>query len=217
MRRLIQSNLVLKSQLWKLETLPADFDRASTSFTRKYLRKISCSIVCHREKSYFECLIVNQKIERFIFLLSTDLILSLLLLVLIRPLVKNPLGLLLLVFVTALRCILFICSFFGTVYGLITFLIYVTGMLVLFSYILRIFPNFIVGTQGFVIIGLPCLYIYNSGIFFLDPPFIEQSIITTMVAGSNFPVFLLLVVVLLFSLVVVTALCFKGRRPLRSR
>jgi len=132
--------------------------------------------------------------------------------------VKNPLGLLLLVFVTALRAILFICSFLGTVYGLITFLIYVTGILVLFSYILRIFPNFMVGIQGGGVIWFlfPCIYYLNTW-FFLDPPFVEESIVTAMVAGFNFSIFLTLVVVLLFSLVVVTVLCYKGGRPLRSR
>lgn len=62
----------------------------------------------------------------------------------LSPFIYNPLGLLLLIFIAALRSILLICSIFGTIYGLITFLIYVTGMLVLFSYILSMFPNFTV-------------------------------------------------------------------------
>lgn len=135
---------------------------------------------------------------------------------LVRPFVKNPLGLLLLVFVTSLRSILFICSFFGTVYGLITFLIYVTGILVLFSYILSIFPNFMLGIHGrnLIWIRFPCFFFLD---FTFDSPFAEESNVATMVLGFNYLLFILLVIVLLFSLVVVSVLSYKGGRPLRSR
>jgi len=135
----------------------------------------------------------------------------------LSPFIYNPLGLLLLIFIAALRSILLICSIFGTIYGLITFLIYVTGMLVLFSYILSMFPNFSVRVphEG-LWIRVPCVWGFRTWLY-LDLPFREESLVTALVGGSNFSVFLTLVVALLFRLVVISVLCYKGRRPLRSR
>lgn len=142
-------------------------------------------------------------------------VLALLLPLLIRPFIINPLGLLFLIFLSALRSLIFICLYIGTVYGLITFLIYVTGILVLFSYILRLFPNFEFNFQRRVFwVRLACFFNFN---FFLDPPFTEESFITTLIGGPNLSVFLTLVLALLFRLIVISVLAFKRRRPLRSR
>lgn len=133
----------------------------------------------------------------------------------LSPFTYNPLRLLLFIFISALRVLLFICFFFGTVYGLITFLIYVTGILVLFSYILRMFPNFAVNLQrGVFWIGVPL--IFNTW-FFLDPPFAEETLVSALVGGSNLSAYFGLILALFFRLVAITVLCFKGRRPLRSR
>ena len=136
----------------------------------------------------------------------------------LSPLINNPLGLLVAIFLAALRAVILITGIVGPAYGLITFLIYITGILVIFRYMLRIYPNFQIGGLIMGAALLAPFIFYGAKVRFSSPiRGYGEYLITSLFRGNNGLLFYFAVTVLLIRLVIVSALCFKGGGPLRSR
>ena len=149
--------------------------------------------------------------------------LSLLFFVLIiMPLIENLIIVGGLLFMTALMLVFFISNMFGAWFSLILFLIYVTGLLVLFRYILALRPNLhhknlklrVISLAFFAVIILSRVTnIFNTNNDTLINYRLE---VRALFGGFNMPVYWLLALVLLCALILVVFICFKSPRPLRS-
>lgn len=115
---------------------------------------------------------------------------------------------------------LFIAAEIRRVLGLIMFLTYVRGVIVLFLYVLRIFPNevyyikfnlFLVYTG--LIIGISMYIGKDINLFSSDNNILNFSFISNL---NHCGLYLLIALILLYIIIVVSYLCIKKNKPLRS-
>lgn len=104
-------------------------------------------------------------------------------------------------------------------YGFILFLIYITGLLVLFGYFLAIRPNIHHSAKN-------CFKAYT---FFFLPIFLSGGLYFTYIPSNkvsfekdvsfllfNFSIYLIIVIILLLALLIVVSLTYKAPSPLRN-
>nr|QWT71546.1 NADH dehydrogenase subunit 6 [Limnodrilus hoffmeisteri] len=105
--------------------------------------------------------------------------------------------------------------------SLLIFLIYIGGMLVMFSYFLAILPNQQKFSSHSIMIPtvstLIFMFVFSSVIdsWTVYTPMLYQ-LTTTMFCAHNMPILMLLVLVLLFTMVTVIKVCKLEKGPLRS-
>ena len=131
---------------------------------------------------------------------------------LVLPFINTPLIIILTLLIIALYSCLWIVLYVSIIYAIITFLVYITGMLVIFTFILVITPNFVTRFSYWWIILLLAMQFQTELIYsFKSNPEYDLTAIF-----KNFPVFFLMVYLLLQCIVVVSNVCFKPGQPLRS-
>jgi len=132
------------------------------------------------------------------------------------PFLERILILLLILFAVSLSSILYLWSFSGPIYSIVTFLIYITGMLVLFSYVLVINPNYINKWSPKYLVCIPsALYLTESPQRSASKSSIDLDLAYTFL-DTRITLYFLLVFLLLFALVAVAVVCFKAGTPLRK-
>jgi len=132
------------------------------------------------------------------------------------PFLERILILLLILFAVSLSSIFYLWAFSGPIYSIATFLIYITGILVLFSYVLVIHPNYINNRSPKYLVYIP------SALFLIERPqrsasksSIDLDLAYTFL-DTRVTLYFLLVFLLLFVLVAVAVVCFKAGTPLRK-
>lgn len=113
-----------------------------------------------------------------------------------------------------------ISFFINSWYAFITFLIYVTGLLVIFGYFLALRPNSYQPLKKplkrfFLITALRAIPLIN----YIQLPTFNIKIeldVTQIIYMENSPIYLLMVVVLLLILLIVVSLTYKSPSPLRN-
>nr|YP_005089259.1 NADH dehydrogenase subunit 6 [Flustra foliacea]AEX16064.1 NADH dehydrogenase subunit 6 [Flustra foliacea] len=121
----------------------------------------------------------------------------------------------------ALFSTLVIAGFLNSWFSFVLFLVYVSGLLVLFSYMLAMSPNSqgVVGYKfsyfiyGFVVllVSIFCFSLLGFPDFVLS---FEWEVIS-LFSLWNMGIYWLMMVVLLLALIMVVSLCFKSPSPLR--
>jgi hypothetical protein len=136
---------------------------------------------------------------------------------LLIPFIERILVLLFILLVISLTSIMYLWSFSGPIYSIVTFLIYITGILVLFSYVLVINPNFINSwSPKFLILLVPsALYISENPSTSASKSSIDLDLAYTFL-DTRVTLYFGLVFLLLFALVAVAVVCFKAGTPLRK-
>ena len=140
----------------------------------------------------------------------------------IIPLIENLIIVGGLLFITALILVFLISNIFGAWFSLILFLIYVTGLLVLFRYMLALRPNLHHKNLKLRIIALAfCSVVILNKITNIfntnNETVINYSLeVSALFGGFNMSIYWLLALVLLCALILVVFICFKSPRPLWS-
>jgi len=148
----------------------------------------------------------------------TNILLTFSLTLIIRP---NPFSIGLLILLTALiiACIYSLtCSSW---LGFLIFLIYIGGILIIFSYFLAIMPNqSIINIQ---LIFLPVLTLFISiliSIFAFDSwttNYTNPKLLTEFIFSySNHPLLIIILLTLLFTIIIVVKICNLSKGPLRA-
>lgn len=105
---------------------------------------------------------INAKTQNLIYLVCIMMIPFLLTLICMIPLISHPLVLGLGVLGVASVVSVFICKLIISWFGYSLFLVYVGGVLVMFSYVVVLSPN-LIGVNVFYFTGLGrCLFLVNS-------------------------------------------------------
>uniref|UniRef100_A0AAU6QG78 NADH dehydrogenase subunit 6 n=1 Tax=Aurospio banyulensis TaxID=3050091 RepID=A0AAU6QG78_9ANNE len=104
--------------------------------------------------------------------------------------------------------------------GLMTFIIYIGGLLVMFAYFVALTPNLLIegGTMSTLAFFLfATLLIYSNFLFLLDPKTISSSSQSSMMAllNGNFFAVTTVAIVLFIALVSVVKICSSYSAPLR--
>ena len=108
-------------------------------------------------------------------------------------------------------------SFIGLSFSFLIFLIYVRGILVIFTYFVALSPN--LKTNNLTIYTAPILFIIvlSSNLFYTLPQTSTsyKSIINVFYLKNNIPILLILALILLFTIIVVVKLVNTNKGPLR--
>lgn len=127
-----------------------------------------------------------------------------------------------LLFVVTLAITVMIANIFGAWFSLILFLIYVTGLLVLISYLLALRPNprqaetsRVVTFTSFLVVTV-IITSYCSYHGFIIPNIDFEGEVSLIFCIFNITVYWLIALILLAALIIVVSLCFKVPSPLRS-
>lgn len=112
----------------------------------------------------------------------------------------------------ALYSCVWIIIYVNIVYAIITFLVYITGILVIFTFMLVITPNFVTRFSYWWIILLLTMQFQTELMY----RFKSNSEYDLTAIFKNFPIYLLMIYILLQCMVVVSNICFKPGQPLRS-
>uniref|UniRef100_A0AAU6QG95 NADH dehydrogenase subunit 6 n=1 Tax=Aurospio banyulensis TaxID=3050091 RepID=A0AAU6QG95_9ANNE len=104
--------------------------------------------------------------------------------------------------------------------GLMTFIIYIGGLLVMFAYFVALTPNLLIegGTMSTLAFFLfATLLVYSNFLFLLDPKTISSSSQSSMMAllNGNFFAVTTVAIVLFIALVSVVKICSSYSAPLR--
>lgn len=139
----------------------------------------------------------------------------------ITPISNNLTTLIGLLILRALSVTIIIARLFNSWFSLILFLIYITGLLVLFRYILAINPNPRYSKlRPFVV--LFCLFNVIFMKMFVKPVSLPirrinyEWEVVTIFSFINSRIYWFIAIILLLALVLVVRLCFKTPSPLRS-
>lgn len=132
-----------------------------------------------------------------------------------------PLGAILIL--RAITSALIISVSLGSWFAFILFLIYITGLLVLFGYIMAMRPNTYAGKRRILYISVPlaanlCLSLFNRNIPTLTPIKVKRTFeldVLRIFNQYNILIYWTIVVILLIALVIVVSLCYKSPKPLR--
>lgn len=148
----------------------------------------------------------------------TNMLLTLSLTLIVRP---NPFSIGLLILLTALiiACIYSLtCSSW---LGFLIFLIYIGGILIIFSYFLAIIPN--QSTINIKLILLPVSTLFISlltSIFAFDSwttSFTNPKLLTEFIFSYyNHPLLIIILLTLLFTMIIVVKICNLSKGPLRA-
>lgn len=133
-------------------------------------------------------------------------------------LATNPLSLGLLILLTALTLSMTFATSISSWVALLIFLIYVGGILVIFSYFVSIIPNQTISpTIPIIIILIFCTFIALT-IIFLSPPILSTHItqLNIMYNHKNFRILIVLASILIFTIVIVVKVSLLKKGALRS-
>ena len=136
------------------------------------------------------------------------------------PIISSPLPLGIYVLLISIITTLIICSLASSWLAIITFLIYIGGMLVLFSYFLAIQPNQLITIRTFTITSMISLLllIINTSKFHTPQLIIIKTIIPSIpfiISNYNLSFIIVIALILLFILVVVVKITTSLSGPLR--
>ena len=125
----------------------------------------------------------------------------------------------------ALGSTFLVTSLLGSWFSFILFLIYITGILVLFGYILAIRPNNYYSKFGvvkrallLVLFLILFLFIFFNGVnlFPLNHSRRFENGVVKIYSSINLSVYWFIAVVLLIALLIAVCMCYKSPKPLRS-
>jgi len=122
---------------------------------------------------------------------------------------------------TALIIAGLIAMLLGSWYSFILFLIYITGLLVIFAYLIAIRPNSYQSAPRCIFatciwIFITSIVINNSITLNINKPSISiEKIISNIFAHNNTRVYWFIAIILLLALLIVVSLCYKSPNPLR--
>jgi len=141
------------------------------------------------------------------------------LLILITPLIESIITLGGIIILAPLLRTIIIAKIINSWFAIILFLIYIRGLLVLFGYIMAISPNpksFNKKLISFIILGFSLSYLHNKKIFFFSKNNLNyENEVFFIFQKFNLPVYWLITLILLITLVIVVYICFKSQKPLR--
>ena len=125
----------------------------------------------------------------------------------------------------ALGRTLLVSFFLGSWFAFILFLIYITGMLVLFGYMLAISPNNYYPKNSLIKKVIYFVFFFIFSVSFFNFHFsltairgtssFEEDVVKIYRAG-NLSIYWFMAIVLLIALLIAVALCYKAPKPLRS-
>ena len=151
--------------------------------------------------------------------LTSSAIFTLIILLFTAP---SPLPLGALILLLALSNALLIASFTSSWFGLILFLIYVGGLLVIFIYFAALCPNHFISFKHTLALSLSSFFLSSSSLYFLFPILTPLSILplplqntTAMFFINNLPALLFLSITLFLILVTVVTTTRHTQGPLR--
>nr|YP_006576079.1 NADH dehydrogenase subunit 6 [Membranipora grandicella]AEH99608.1 NADH dehydrogenase subunit 6 [Membranipora grandicella] len=134
------------------------------------------------------------------------------------PFMESMLLLAFSVLLLALYTCLWLIQTINLAYGMITFLIYITGMLVLFSYVLAMTPNFINSNNKYLLtIFLLTFMMNNNDKLKLVPQKSDMNMdLTSILMKESSYLYFLVIIFLLMVMIAVSCICFKSGAPLRK-
>jgi len=141
------------------------------------------------------------------------------LLILITPLIESIITLGGIIILAPLLRTIIIAKMINSWFAIILFLIYISGLLVLFGYIIAISPNpkrFNKKLIIYIILGFRICFFQNKKIFFFPKSNLNyENEVFFLFQKFNLPVYWLITIILLITLVIVVYICFKSQKPLR--
>lgn len=134
---------------------------------------------------------------------------------------SNPFPIALIILLIALLSSVTYAILHSSWLAMLLFLIYVGGILVIFSYFLAVAPNqqlpktssFLLPLFSLFTFILSSIFITDSWVIFL-PAFTKLT--STLFTCNNLPILIILVLILLFTIIVVIKACKLEKGPLRS-
>lgn len=143
-------------------------------------------------------------------------------LILLPPLLNTVLSVASLLMLAALFSTLMVATIIGSWFSFILFLIYITGILVLFGYILAISSNVYTIKSNY----LKSFFILTFAAIIMNPTntkITQKSVnrrfeltVTKLFEGLNIVIYWNIALVLLAALIIVVAICYNSPKPLRA-
>lgn len=143
-------------------------------------------------------------------------------LILLPPLLNTVLSVASLLMLAALFSTLMVATIIGSWFSFILFLIYITGILVLFGYILAISSNVYTIKSNY----LKSFFILTFAAIIMNPTntkITQKSVnrrfeltVTKLFEGLNIVIYWNMALVLLAALIIVVAICYNSPKPLRA-
>nr|AJP00041.1 NADH dehydrogenase subunit 6 [Bugula neritina] len=141
------------------------------------------------------------------------------LLILITPLMESIITLGGMMILTPLLSTIIIAKMINSWFAMILFLIYISGLLVLFGYMMAMSPNpksFNKNLMIYIILGFSmCSFQEKKSFFFPKSNLNYENEVFFLFQKFNLPVYWLMTINLLITLVMVVYICFKSQKPLR--
>lgn len=136
------------------------------------------------------------------------------------PLINNRLFLLFTVFLRSFVLVLWVGVNIRTPFATVTFLVYISGLLVVFSYLIAINPNFLYkqpSIKNFFLLANFLLFGANKDLVLTNPVNVNpRERLAYMFNHRSIGLYIRVAIFLLICLVGVVSICYKSPKPLRG-